>query len=344
MILIVALAFDHLLNHAGVPAFVNRIPVLVGAFTVSAVSMRLIFAVAASAGVQLLNYADDQGWVYNNVENVRLVNEFLAGNPALCVGLILFTFAASMVLGGLSGWLLARVTLRLTPVLILMVTLGLTDVGCVLGRNTIWAAGGTMGVSVPDLLAFMPGMQHAAWIVILIAIVIGVYFLLERLEASSWGRRVAAAGDNPITAASVGKDVVRIRGDVVFHTSGIMALAGALWGFYYLFVVESSFHNWPWLFLPLVAITLGGPGGRWRIIVGTGLLFVVEFFITSLSHMQNEGNFILQSIIFFPISYLEDVFLALFILLAFTRLPKIMSRRRTTSIKGIHYEDAVEAF
>lgn len=124
-----------MLGHAGIPAFVNRIPVLLGAFTVSAVSTRLVFAVAASAGVKLLDWGSEQGWIYNSQENTRLVNEFLAENPALCIGLILFTFAASIVLGGLGGWLLTRVALRLNPVLILMVTFALTDVGCVFGRN-----------------------------------------------------------------------------------------------------------------------------------------------------------------------------------------------------------------
>lgn len=68
--------------------------------------------------------------------------------------------------------------------------------------------------------------------------------------------------------------------------------------------------------------------------MGTGLLFFAEYLL-------HEGVFVLQSIIFFPVSYLEDVLLALFILLTFTRLPKIMARRRTTSLRGIHYEDVV---
>ena len=335
MVVIVALAFDHMLNHAGVPAFVNRIPVMLGAFSVSAVSMRLVFAVAASAGVQLLDWGSMQGWIYNNKENTQLVNIFLADNPALCIGLILFTFAASMVLGGLGGWLLARVAIGLSPALMLMVTIGLTDLGCIFGRNVTWLSAGTLGLFVPDFLVFAQGYQGILLIGITAAVVVAIYLLLDRLEASPWGRLVAAVADDPVAAASLGKDILFVRGQVVFLTSGLMALAGGLWSFYTLFVVESSFHNGLWLFWPMMAaILIGGSGGRWRIIFGTGVFYSVNLLIISF-------KFEIQNILPFPVSYVQDILLSLIILLALTRLPKIMARRRTMSMRGIWYEDEV---
>jgi branched-chain amino acid transport system permease protein len=330
---IVALAFDHMLNHAGVPAFVNRIPVMLGAFTVSAVSMRLIFAIAASAGVELLDWGSVDGFIYNSMNNTRIVNGFLAANPALCVGMILFTFAASMVLGGISGWLLARVTLKLSPVLILAVTLALTDVGCVFGRNVEWLSGGTLGVYVPDFFAFAGDLRLIVLCIILVAVIAAVYLLFGRLEASPWGRLAAATADNPVAAASLGKDIVSLRGRVVFTTSGLMALAGTLYSFYLLFVNESPFHNGVWLIWPLMAVAVGGAGGRWRIIIGAGAFYTVNQLIVSF-------KFDFQNLFFFPVSYLQDLIFAIILLLALTRLPKIMSRRRRISVFGIRYEEA----
>jgi branched-chain amino acid transport system permease protein len=335
LVTIVALAFDHMLNHAGVPAFVNRIPVMLGAFTVSAVSMRLVFAVATSAGVELLDWGEMQGWIYNNKENTQFINSFLVDNPVLCVGLILFTFATSMVLGGFGGWLLSRVAIGLNPALILMVTLSLTDLGCVFGRNVTWLSAGTLGLFVPDFLAFAGAYQYMLLVGITAAIVALIYILLDRLEASPWGRLVAAVADNPVTAASLGKDILSVREKVVFFTSGLMALAGVLWSFYSLFVVESSFHNGLWLFWPMMAaILIGGSGGRWRIILGTGIFYAVNILIVSF-------KFELQSIFPFPISYFQDILLSLIILIALTRLPRIMARRRTTSLRGIQYKEAI---
>lgn len=332
MVVIVALAFDHMLNHAGVPAFVNEISVTLGAFTVSAVSMRLVFAVATSAGVKLLDWGSMQGWIYNNKENTQLVNAFLADNPALCIGLILLTFSASMVLGGLGGWLLARVSIRLSPILIMMATFALTDLVGVFARNVTWLSAGTLGLFVPDFLAFAKGYQSVLLVALLAAVVAVVYLLLERLEASPWGRLVAAVADDPVAASSLGKDVVSVRGRVVFYTSGLMALAGALWGFYSMFVV-GTFGGW--LFWPmLIAILIGGSGGRWRIILGAGVFYSVNMLLVSF-------RFEIQGIFPFPVSYFQDILLSVIILLALARLPRIMARRRTTSLRGIRYEEAV---
>jgi branched-chain amino acid transport system permease protein len=328
MMLIVAFATEHMLGFARIPAFVNRIPVLIGAFTVSALSMRLIFAVAASAGVELLDYGSEQGWIYNNMENVRLVNEFLAGNPMLCIGLILFSLAAAMILGGLSGWLLARVTLRFEPIYILMATLALTDLGCVPGRSITWVSGGTLGLYVPDPLAFIPGNQHVTWALMSVALAAGVFLLLGRIESSPWGRLAAATGENPMTATSVGNDLVKIRGRVIFYTSGIMALAGTLWGFYYLFVVESPYHNWPWLFYPLAAIFIGGLGSRRGTLYGLIVFFVFLRLIIVF-------KFEIQQLFFFPVSYIEDVFLSLIILAALFLHPRLQRGRRRVHIEGI---------
>jgi len=332
MVAIVALSFDHMLNHAGVPALVNRIPVMLGAFTVSAVSMRLVFAIAASAGVQLLDWGSVQGFAYNSMNNTRIVNGFLAANPALCIGIILFTFAASMVLGGIGGWLLARASLKLSPVLILASTYVLTDFGCVFGRNIEWLSGGTIGVYVPDFLAFTGDFRLVALGILVVAVIAVVYMLLGRLEASPWGRLVAAAADNPVTAESLGKDVVSLRGHVVFYTSGLMALAGTLYSFYLQYVIESPFHNWVWLIWPLMAVAIGGPGSRGRIILGTIVFYTIQSLIVFY-------KFELQNMFPFPVTYFQELFFSLIILVALTRLPKIMTRRRRLSIVGM-VEDA----
>jgi branched-chain amino acid transport system permease protein len=328
MLLITAFATDHLLGFAKIPAFVNRIPVLIGAFTISAVSLRIIFPIAASAGLQMLDWGSEQGWVYNNQANVEAVNGLIATNPALGIGLILFTFAAAFILGGLGGWLLARVTLGLEPILILMATLAFTDVGCVFGRNITWLAGGTLGVTAPDPLAFAPGNQQAIWAAIALTIAALVYMLLGLLESSPWGRLVEAVGENPVGAASMGTDIVRVRGIVVFYASGVMALAGTLFSFYSAYVIEASYHNWPWLFYPLIAMMIGGVGNKRGTVLGIAFILIVVRALVEL-------RFSVQSLVFFPVSYLDSIVIAFIMLAALYIHPRMMPRKRRRPIKGI---------
>lgn len=335
IMLIMALAFNHVLGYAGVPFLGNRIPVIIGAFTVSAVTLRLTYLIVSWAGVGLLDYGSQMGWIYNNPGNVALVNDFLAGNPALGLGLLVFSFGASVILGGLGGWLLARIALRMNVIYILILTLSLTDLGCVFGRNITWLGGGTAGLSTPDPLAFLPENRGAAMVVITLALAVLVYLLLRKLSDSPWGRLLAATRDNPTTVESVGKDLVAIRGRVVFYASGIMALAGTLYAFYISFVVEASYHNSYWMFWPLLMILLGGLGSSSGAVLGAVLVVAMRETIFVF-------KFQVQSLIFFPISYLEDVLLGGLMLIVLLRLPRGLIPEKRKQIRGIAYGDLVD--
>ncbi len=330
-VLIVALAFNHLLGSAGIPAMSNRIPALIGSFTISAVTLRLVFIIMASAGVNLIEWRDDYSWVYNNQMNVGLVNGFIAGNPLFGIGILLFSLAAALLLGGVGGWLMARAAIRLDAIYILMLTLSLTDLGCLLGRNIVSLGGGTLGLGIPDPLAFLNGNRSLAMILIILVVIVAVYLLLQRVEDSPWGRLLAASGDNPTTAASIGKDIVSIRSRVIFFSSGLMALGGTLYSFYNLYVSEAPFHNWVWLFWPLTAIIIGGIGSRRGAILGTTILAILYLMMINFRFQFGQIFF------FFPISYLEDLILPLMILLLLMLLPGGLIKERRRPIKGIVY-------
>jgi len=335
MMLIMALAFNHVLGSAGVPFLGNRIPVLIGAFTVSAVTLRLTYLIVSWAGVGLLDYGSEMGWIYNNPGNVALVNDFIAGNPALGIGLLVFSLGASVILGGLGGWLMARAALRMNVIYILILTLSLTDLGCVFFRDITWLGGGTLGLQPPDPLAWLPANRGAVMAVIALVLVAGVYLLLRRLSDSPWGRLLAATRDNPTTAESVGKDLVAIRGRVVFYASGIMALAGTLYAFYINFVIEASYHNSYWMFWPLLMILLGGLGSSSGAVLGAVL-------VVALRETMMVFNFQIQSMLFFPIYYLENIILSGLILIVLILLPSGLMRERRKPIRGIAYGDLVD--
>jgi branched-chain amino acid transport system permease protein len=309
----VALSLGFMYRRAGVPFLGCSVPVMMGGLTVSAVAMRLAFIAAAAAGVELLPYASDSDWVYNNEQNVGLVNEFLESRPLLCLGFIAFILAASVALGAASGWLISRPAIGLGPVYVMMVTLTLPNFASILGRVVIPLSGGTLGVYVPNFLAFYRGEKSFAVLALVLLTLLGVFLMLRAVEGSPLGMLIDAVRDDEVAAASLGKDVVRVRETAVMIGSGLMALSGALLSFYFLFVVECNFSNHRWSLWPLLIIIIGGGGGAGTLI---GVAAVEALRRAIILYKESIGE-----IIFFPIVYLEVTLLSLLmIVFLFLRL------------------------
>jgi len=306
LVAIVALSLGFMYRRAGVPFLGCSVPVMMGGLTVSAVAMRLAFVAAAAAGVELLPYASDSDWAYNNEQNVGLVNEFLESRPLLCLGFIAFILAASVALGAASGWLISRPAIGLGPVYIMMVTLTLPNFASILGRVVIPLSGGTLGVYVPNFLVFYRGEKSFAVLALVLLTLMGVFLTLKAVEGSPLGMLIEAVRDDDVAAASLGKDVVRVRETAVMIGSGLMALSGALLSFYFLYVVECSFSNHRWCIWPLLIIIIGGGGGA-----GTLLGVAAVEALRRAIILYKES---IIEVIFFPIVYLEVMLLSLLML------------------------------
>ena len=235
-----------------------------------------------------------------------LVNEFLGSRPLLCLGFVAFILTASVALGAASGWLISKPAIRLGPVYIMIATLTLTDFASVLGRVVVPLSGGTLGVYVPDFLAFYHGDKSFAVLALVLLTLLGVFMALRVVEGSPLGVLLEAVRDDEVAAASVGKDVVWVRETAVVIGSGLMALSGALYSFYRLFVVQCSFSNLNWSLRPLLMIIIGGGGG-----VGT-LLGVAS--VEALRRAIILYKYRIIEAIFFPIAYLETMLLSMLLL------------------------------
>jgi len=303
---IVALSLGFMYRRAGVPFLGCSVPVMAGGLTVSAVATRLAFAAAGAAGVELLPYASDSDWVYNNEQNVGLVNEFLGSRPLLCLGFIAFILAASVALGAASGWLISKPAIRLGPVYIMIATLTLTDLAAFLGRVVVPLSGGSLGVYVPDFLAFYRGDKSFAVLALVFLTLLGVFLALRYVGGSPLGMLMEAVRDDEVAAASLGKDVVRVRETAVMIGSGLMALSGALYSFYRLFVIQSGFSNLKWSLWPLLMIIIGGGSSA------GALLGVASVHAFRRAIILYKGSIL--EIIFFPLAYLEAVLLSMLML------------------------------
>ena len=80
LFVIVAMALNFQYGNAGIPNMGCAVQVITGGFTVSALTMRLMFTMIEGAGVELQPWATDFDWTYNNPANVRIANEFIETN------------------------------------------------------------------------------------------------------------------------------------------------------------------------------------------------------------------------------------------------------------------------
>jgi len=287
---IVALSLSFMYGRAGVPFLGCSVPVLAGGLMVSAVTTRLAFAAAGAAGVELLPYLSENDWVYNSEENVALVDEFLGQRPLLCVALVVFTLAASMCGGAAAGWLVSKPALGML-------------------------SGGTMGVFVPDLLAFSGVEKSYVVLGLSMLALLGVFLILRTVKRSPFGRLMVAVRDDPVAAASLGKDVASVRSRVVAVACGLMALAGALVAFYFTFVVQANYHNALWNNWPLLMVVVGGSGSDAGALLGVAL-------VDGLRRLIILNKAALTDAIFFPIAYLEQLIYSVLMLVFLILRPR----------------------
>jgi branched-chain amino acid transport system permease protein len=126
--------------------------------------------------------------------------------------------------------------------------------------------GGSQGLSrIPKPLSGWfsdPLHYNLFYLVLMLAVVAGVYWALERVLGSPWGRVLRAIREDEVAAQSLGKSVLRFRLEAFVLGSTLMGLAGALYVSFIGFV--SPFDFLPILTFQVWAMLIVGGSGNNR--------------------------------------------------------------------------------
>jgi branched-chain amino acid transport system permease protein len=335
LFVIIAMSINFQYGNAGVPNMGCAVQVIVGGFTVSAITTRLCFWIVKQAGVELLPYASDFDWVYNNQINVSvLTNAYLKDNPMLCFTLMLFTLALALILGSLIGWVIAVPAIRLRATYLMVTLITMADASQIIGRNVPWISGGTLGMFVPNVFAFYPGDRTVIMAVITLFIGLVSFFIFRTMLNSPYGRLMRSIRENEITVGSVGKNVVSIRRNILMFASGITAIAGSLLAFYFSFVVEANYQRAMWTYWPWLMLIMGGPGNNAGTFLGTTL-------IVALRRIIIVYKWVFDQLFFFPIAYFERLLLGILLLIVMIFRPNGLIPEKLLYIPGINYRQLV---
>lgn len=239
----------------------------------------IIFILVIAGIYALLAQSLVLSWGMTGLVNLGLAGFFAIGAYASAmvtkwggIPLPLGIFFAICV-AALAGLLVTLSTLRLRDDYLAIVTLGFAEVVRIVASNEIWLTGGSDGISaIPSGLPRSLGLGYQlGWLVIVSALVLGVFLALRRLSLSPWARVLRAIRDDQTVAAVAGKPVTRFKAEAFALSTGIAGLAGALYGHFGSYVAPDMFQPLITVYI-FLAVTLGGNGRPAGAVLGAYVL------------------------------------------------------------------------
>ena len=206
----------------------------------------------------------------------------------LCVAVAL---AVAIPSTRLEGFYLALATLALAQLFVVVLNEG----GAVTGGT-----GGLANYRLPEILGLrITGPWYTA---VIVALLLGTFAVLWRLDHSWFGRACRAVRDNPEAAAAMGVSVARTKAIAFTLTSALAGIAGMVYAFVDntvnppIFGLENAF-------LILFMVIVGGSGRHAGAATGAVLLFLLPFFLAPIvghHHVLVFGLLVLGAILVAP--------------------------------------------
>ncbi len=225
-------------------------------------------------------------WGMAGLINLGLVGFFAVGayTSALLTLKFGWPIAAGIVAGAagasLVGVFVSLITVRLRGDYLAIVTLGFAETMRIVMSNEIWLANGTDGLSgIPGPLrgTLDPHTFNMLFLAIVVAAVVILFFLFERLNRSPFGRVLRGIREDEQVVQVAGKNVVMFKVKAFAVGSAALGLAGALYGHFTSYIAPDLFAPLLTLYIKL-SLLAGGLGNNIGAVVGA---VVVVFFLES---------------------------------------------------------------
>src|SRR5712692_2663192 len=233
-------------------------------------------AIATLVGVRaLLTLGLNVQWGLTGLVNLGVVAFFAVGaytSALLAVGgaPLALAWPAAVALAAAAGGGLAMVALRLREDYLAIVTLGFGEVLRLFLLNEAWLTRGANGVTaIPrPLHARFTGHYDFFYLALVLISAALVYWALERVRRSPFGRVLRAIREDETVAAVAGKAVFRFKVQAFALGAGV---AGILFAHYLAYIEPNMFLPQESLFVWL-ALILGGSGNNRGALLGSAVL------------------------------------------------------------------------
>jgi branched-chain amino acid transport system permease protein len=189
------------------------------------------------------------------------VDRFGGFGLPIFVGWIVGALAA-----GLISALIGAITMRLRADYLAIATFGVAVVVQLAALNLQGITGGPFGIGfIPrpfESLAGKTVLFSLLNFLLLLVVVIVLYFLLERLARSPWGRVLRAIREDEAAALALGKNAFRFRLEAFAIGGAMMGLAGAVQAHFIGFIAPDNYQ--PILTFQVWAMLIVGGSGNNR--------------------------------------------------------------------------------
>jgi branched-chain amino acid transport system permease protein len=331
---IISSALNFQFGNAGIPNMASNVSVAMGAYTVSAVVIRICMWIGRRAGLVF-----GQNWVYDNPVNVKMLNALFDQKPILGISLFLLSLALAFIFGSATGWFFGALSGRLRATRLMIFLLVISETISLIVANNTFIAGGTLGVFIPNFFIWYKGERMVIIALLILTTGLVCYLIMRTMVNSPYGRLIRAVRDNEITLESTGKNIREVRSGVMMFGSGIMAISGVLLSYYYSFVQYNMYDRVAYTFWPWLMITIGGLANNAGGYMGT---LVCVAIIKSLSvSRQFLGPILVGTKLLRLVNSLDDIILASLLIIFLIKKPRGLVPEKNLRIRGIYYKDII---
>ena len=189
-----------------------------------------------------------------------------------------FAMLCGVMLAGLSGWVIGRISFKVRGAYFVIVTVSFAEVVRLVALNWVELTQGPMALNnIPALRLAIPGVAELAflrksanyWLTFIVAVL--CYVLIRRLVHSRAGRAMVALRENEPLATSVGIDVTHYLVLATVVSAAMAGAAGVLYA-HYVRIVDPDVFLFIYTVTMVIMVISGGKGTQAGPIVG-GLIF-----------------------------------------------------------------------
>jgi len=304
-------------GYCGIPNFGKVLAMIAGAFVVAFFPGRILATMLGMSG----------DFVTDNASMIFQINSFLASNFLISTAFFIATIIVAIGFGMIVGYVSTRPAVKIGSGPLAITLLAMGEGLRVIGINYAPLAGGSIGISAPDVFAWAGGDRFLVVSVVVFVFSVAIFFFVNRLTNAPLGRMLRAVRDNEIAAESLGIDIVGVKLKTMMVSSAIAAVAGALYAFYSGAVISTAYTRSSWTFIPWAMMLLGGVANNVGVVTGV-FTFV---FLRKLIVMYKAE---LTPYLPFDVLWLELILYGVMVILILMYRPEgLIPEKRTPTLK-----------